>query len=104
MWRVDVLQTDGTIKREQRGKTFTGLSERAARQAFQRTAGIDGQPQYTEQSQGHERNENSLRHSTLLANIAGDYRYDKLRCGVLNFVDPLPDSAILTALGTEEFV
>jgi integrase len=35
MWRVDVLQSDGTIKREQRSKTFVGLSERAARAAFQ---------------------------------------------------------------------
>jgi integrase len=35
MWRVDVLQPDGTIKREQRSKTFVGLSERAARAAFQ---------------------------------------------------------------------
>jgi len=35
MWRVDTLQTDGTIKREQRSKTFVGLSERAARAAFQ---------------------------------------------------------------------
>lgn len=35
MWRVDVLQPDGTIKREQRSKTLVGLSERAARAAFQ---------------------------------------------------------------------
>ena len=35
MWRVDVLQPDGTIKREQRSKAFVGLSERAARAAFQ---------------------------------------------------------------------
>ena len=35
MWRVDVLQPDGTIKRQQRSKTFVGLSERAARAAFQ---------------------------------------------------------------------
>lgn len=35
MWRVDVIQPDGSIKREQRSKTFIGLSERAARAAFQ---------------------------------------------------------------------
>jgi integrase len=35
MWRIDVSQTDGTFKREQRSKTFVGLSERAARAAFQ---------------------------------------------------------------------
>ena len=35
MWRVDALQPDGTTKREQRAQTFTGLSERAARAAFQ---------------------------------------------------------------------
>jgi integrase len=35
MWRVDTLQADGTIKRDQRSKTFVGLSERAARAAFQ---------------------------------------------------------------------
>ena len=35
MWRVDALQLDGTIKREQRSKTFVGLSERAARFALQ---------------------------------------------------------------------
>ncbi len=35
MWRVDVLQPDGTIRREQRSKTFVGLSEQAARAAFQ---------------------------------------------------------------------
>jgi integrase len=35
MWRVDTLQPDGTIRREQRCKTFVGLSERAARAAFQ---------------------------------------------------------------------
>jgi hypothetical protein len=35
MWRVDVLQPDGTTKREQRSQTFVGLSERAARAAFQ---------------------------------------------------------------------
>ena len=35
MWRVDTLQPDGTTKREQRSQTFIGLSERAARAAFQ---------------------------------------------------------------------
>jgi integrase len=35
MWRVDTLQPDGTIRREQRSQTFLGLSERAARAAFQ---------------------------------------------------------------------
>jgi len=35
MWRVDVLQPDGTTKREQRSRTFIGLSERAARAVFQ---------------------------------------------------------------------
>ena len=35
MWRVDTLQADGTIKQEQRSRTFVGLSERAARAAFQ---------------------------------------------------------------------
>src|SRR5215475_204580 len=35
MWRVDVLQPDGTTVREQRSQTFVGLSERAARKAFQ---------------------------------------------------------------------
>src|SRR5215470_1725134 len=35
MWRVDTLQPDGTTKREQRSKTFIGLSERAARAALQ---------------------------------------------------------------------
>jgi integrase len=35
MWRVDTLQPDGTVKREQRSQTFLGLSERAARAAFQ---------------------------------------------------------------------
>jgi integrase len=35
MWRIDVVQPDGAIKREQRSKTFVGLSERAARAAFQ---------------------------------------------------------------------
>lgn len=35
MWRVDVMQRDSTINREQRSKTFVGLSERAARAAFQ---------------------------------------------------------------------
>jgi hypothetical protein len=35
MWRVDTLQSDGTIRREQRSQTFLGLSERAARAAFQ---------------------------------------------------------------------
>jgi integrase len=35
MWRVDILQPDGTTKREQRSRTFLGLSERAARAAFQ---------------------------------------------------------------------
>ena len=35
MWRVDTLQSDGTTKREQRSRTFIGLSERAARAAFQ---------------------------------------------------------------------
>jgi hypothetical protein len=34
-WRVDTLQPDGTTKREQRSRTFTGLSERAARAVFQ---------------------------------------------------------------------
>jgi integrase len=35
MWRVDTVQADGTIKREQHCKTFSGLSERGARAAFQ---------------------------------------------------------------------
>jgi integrase len=35
MWRVDALQTDGSTKRAQRSQTFIGLSERAARAAFQ---------------------------------------------------------------------
>jgi integrase len=35
MWRIDVLQPDGTTKREQRSQTFVGLSERAARAPFQ---------------------------------------------------------------------
>jgi integrase len=35
MWRVDTLQSDGITKREQRSQTFIGLSERAARAAFQ---------------------------------------------------------------------
>ena len=35
MWRIDVAQPDRTFKREQRSKTFVGLSERAARAAFQ---------------------------------------------------------------------
>jgi integrase len=35
MWRVDTLQPDGTVRREQRSQTFVGLSERAARAAFQ---------------------------------------------------------------------
>lgn len=35
MWRIDVLQPDGTTKREQRSQTFVGLSERAARATFQ---------------------------------------------------------------------
>jgi integrase len=35
MWRVDTLQPDGTIKREQRSQTLLGLSERAARAKFQ---------------------------------------------------------------------
>jgi integrase len=36
MWRVDTLQpSDGTVRREQRSQTFVGLSERAARAAFQ---------------------------------------------------------------------
>jgi integrase len=35
MWRIDVTQSDGTFKREQRSKTFVGMSERAARAAFQ---------------------------------------------------------------------
>jgi len=35
MWRIDVAQSDGTFKREQRSKTFVGMSERAARGAFQ---------------------------------------------------------------------
>jgi hypothetical protein len=35
MWRVDTLQPDGTTKREQRSRTFIGLSKRAARATFQ---------------------------------------------------------------------
>src|SRR4030095_9937695 len=35
MWRVDTLQPDGSVRREQRSPTFLGLSERAARAAFQ---------------------------------------------------------------------
>jgi hypothetical protein len=35
MWRLDVVLPDGTIKREQRSKTFVGMSERAARAALQ---------------------------------------------------------------------
>src|SRR4030095_15949490 len=35
MWRIDTLQPDGSTKREQRSKTFVGLSERAARAALQ---------------------------------------------------------------------
>jgi len=35
MWRVDTLQPNGTTKRQQRSQTFIGLSERAARAAFQ---------------------------------------------------------------------
>lgn len=35
MWRIDVTQPDGTIRREQRSKTFVGMSERAAHAAFQ---------------------------------------------------------------------
>jgi integrase len=35
MWRIDTLQPDGSTKREQRSQTFVGLSERAARAAFQ---------------------------------------------------------------------
>ena len=35
MWRVDTIQPDGTVKREQRSQTFLGLSERAARAKFQ---------------------------------------------------------------------
>src|SRR5215472_13774798 len=35
MWRVDTIQPDGTIKREQRSQTFVGLSERAARAKLQ---------------------------------------------------------------------
>jgi hypothetical protein len=35
MWRVDTLQPDGTVRREQRSQTFLGLSERAARAKFQ---------------------------------------------------------------------
>jgi integrase len=35
MWRADTLQPNGTSKREQRSQTFSGLSERAARAAFQ---------------------------------------------------------------------
>jgi hypothetical protein len=35
MWRVDTLQPDGTVRREQRSQTFLGLSERTARAAFQ---------------------------------------------------------------------
>lgn len=34
MWRIDVAQSDGTFKREQRSKTFVGMSERAARATF----------------------------------------------------------------------
>jgi Phage integrase, N-terminal SAM-like domain len=35
MWRVDTLQPDGTMKREQRSQTFIGLSERVASAALQ---------------------------------------------------------------------
>jgi len=35
MWRVDTIQPDGTMRREQRSQTFIGLSERAARATFQ---------------------------------------------------------------------
>jgi integrase len=35
MWREDVVQSDGTVRREQHSKTFVGLSERAARHQFQ---------------------------------------------------------------------
>src|SRR5215470_12125007 len=35
MWRVDTIQPDGAVKREQRSQTFIGLSERAARAKFQ---------------------------------------------------------------------
>jgi integrase len=35
MWRVDTAQPDGSTKREQRSRTFVGLSERGARAAFQ---------------------------------------------------------------------
>jgi hypothetical protein len=35
MWRIDTLQPDGSTQREQRSQTFVGLSERAARAAFQ---------------------------------------------------------------------
>ncbi len=35
MWRVDVIQTDGSLRRQQRSKAFAGLSERAARAKFQ---------------------------------------------------------------------
>jgi integrase len=35
MWRVDAIQPDGTVRREQRSRTFVDLSERAARQQFQ---------------------------------------------------------------------
>ena len=35
MWRVDTLQPDGTVRREQRSQIFRGLSERRARAAFQ---------------------------------------------------------------------
>jgi integrase len=35
MWRVDTIQPDGSLRREQRSKAFVGLSERAARAKFQ---------------------------------------------------------------------
>ena len=35
MWRVDVVRPDGSVRRDQRSKTFVGLSERAARQQLQ---------------------------------------------------------------------
>src|ERR1700674_5257353 len=35
MWRVDMIQPDGSLRREQRSKAFVGLSERGARAKFQ---------------------------------------------------------------------
>ena len=35
MWRVDAIQPDGSLRREQRSKTFVGSSERGARAKFQ---------------------------------------------------------------------